>query len=57
MYELNRISASFFRLQGLQDYYFLVFLIPLAKVEYHSATYLRNQKNLSKKAKKVEVRK
>lgn len=57
MYELNRISASFFRLQGLQDYYFLVFLIPLAKVEYYSATYLRNRKNLSKKAKKVEVRK
>ena len=57
MYELNRISASFFPLQGLQDYHFLVFVILCAKVEYHSATYLRNQKNLSKKTKKVELRK
>ena len=28
-----------------------------AKLEYHTATYLRNQKNLSKNAKKVVLRK
>lgn len=52
MYELNRISASFFRLQGLQDYHFLFFSNLCAKVGYHYATYLRNQKNLSKICKK-----
>ena len=33
MYELKCISASFFRLQGLQDYHILVFVNLCAKVE------------------------
>lgn len=52
MYELKSISASFFPLQALQEYYFSFFVILCAKVGYYYATYLRNLKNLSKKSKK-----
>jgi len=52
MYELKSISASFFPLQALQEYYFSFFVILCAKVGYYYETYLRNLKNLSKKSKK-----
>jgi len=52
IYWIFLLLTSFFLLQALQNNHFLFIDFLTAKLEYYTATYLRNQKKLSKKCKK-----